>query len=364
MSLRKLRQKGFVLMAAGLVSIALMGALGLALDLGRMYVTRSEAQTFVDAAALNGALYLDGSTTGITNARNAALATAGKYEFNSKAFGTPNVEFSSAATGPWSAAGSAPLNSRFVRVGARVSVSLFFLRILTPYTSSPVSAHGVAGQVEKTTFAEGLFPFSPFAKDPTDAAGDKRFGLTPGVDYTLRWPSNVDIDKKNKKNLCAGDRDDETIEKAQAMGGDERGYIEEGSSSVIRDTIENDYMSVVLDVGDLVDFTGGAKQTQLTSLHDRINQDTDSDSATYAQYVANNTGNGRRIVAVPINDGGSPVGVNQRVVGFGAFFLKRTGLYNSGGNQSWCAEYVGAWVQGSRTKGVLSGGTYVVRLVE
>jgi hypothetical protein len=113
-----------------------------------------------------------------------------------------------------------------------------------------------------------------------------------------------------------------------------------------------------------VDFTGGAKQSQLDSLHDRIDQDTDNVSTTYAQYVTRNTGNGRRIVACPINDGGTPVGSNQRVVGFGAFFLKRTGEYNNGGNQAWCAEYVGAWVQGSRRKGSQLGGTYVVRLVE
>lgn len=357
---RNRRRRGFVLITTALCMVMLMGAMGLALDLGRMYVVKSEAQAFADAAALNGAIYLDGTSGGLDEAVSNAQSTVGKYHFNSTNFGTPTVKFSTAATGPWETRATAALNSRFVQVSTTAPVTLYFMRMVTSVNSSTIPAQATAGQVEKTVFSEGLFPFSPFAKSTVGP----RFGLTPGVDYTLRWPTNVSIDRKNKKNLCAGDRDDATIDKAQNLAGSERGYIEDGSASVIRDTIENDYMSVELEIGDLVDFTGGSKQSQLDSLHDRIDQDTDSLSQTYAQYISRDSGNGRRIIAAPINDGGTPVGVNQRVVGFGAFFLKRTGEYGSGGNQAWCAEYVGAWVQGSRRKGSQLGGTYVVRLVE
>lgn len=354
------RRKGFVLITTALCAVMLMGAVGLALDLGRMYVVKSEAQTYADAAALNGALYLDGTSAGLDEAQAKALATSGKYHFNSRNFTQPQVRFGASEAGPWQSRASAPLNSRFVQVTATAPVTLYFMRAVTPKTASTVAARAVAGQVEKTVFQEGLFPFSPFAKNTTGPT----FGLVQGTEYTLRWPANVDIDKKNKNNLCGGDKDNPTIDKAQAMGGDERGYIEQSSASVIRETIVNDYMSVELEIGDPVTFTGGAKQSQLSSLYERINQDTDTLSQTYAQYVSRDTGNGRRIIACPINDGGTPVGVNQRVVGYGAFFLKRTANYGNGGNQAWCAEYIGAWVEGSRRKGVQQGGTYVVRLVE
>ncbi len=354
------RRKGFVLITTAICALMLMAGIGLAFDLGRMFVVKSEAQSFVDAAALNGAIYLDGTADGLAEADASARGTKGSYHFNSTNFATRIVEFSPSSAGPWSSVAAAPLNSRFVRVITNVPVTLHFLNMLNAGRTTNVSALGIAGQVEKTVFSEGLFPFSPFAKDTVGP----RFGLIPGELYTLRWPSNVDIDKKNKKNLCKGDWDNGTIDKAQAMGGDERGYIEQSSAQVIRDTIENDYMSVELEIGDPVTFTGGAKQSQLTSLHDRIAQDTDTVSQTYADYLRRNTGNGRRIVAVPINDGGTPIGVNQTVVGFGAFFLRRTGEYGNGGNQSWCAEYIGAWLQGGRRKAVMPGGTYVVRLVE
>jgi hypothetical protein len=166
----------------------------------------------------------------------------------------------------------------------------------------------------------------------------------------------------NGSNVCPGDQTSGTVALADAAGGSERGYIENTSASLIRSTIVDDYQSITRVVGDLVTMTGGAKQSQLTSLQDRINQDSDSSSLSFSAY----RGNGRRIVAVPINDGGTPAGMNNRIVGIAAFFLKPTGQYGNGGGQSWCAEYIGPWVQGSHKKGVGNGtdGAFVVRLAE
>ena len=63
------RRRGFVLITTALCMVMLMGAMGLALDLGRMYVVKSEAQAFVDAAALNGAISLDGTSGGLDEAQ-------------------------------------------------------------------------------------------------------------------------------------------------------------------------------------------------------------------------------------------------------------------------------------------------------
>ncbi|HBY60210.1 MAG TPA: hypothetical protein DEH78_10330, partial [Solibacterales bacterium] len=117
--------------------------------------------------------------------------------------------------------------------------------------------------------------------------------------------------------------------------GSERGYIEESSANNIRLTIEEDYQTIQRGIGDIVTMTGGAKQSQLDSLEDRIAQDTNTTAATYADYIASGTGNRRRIIAAPINDGGSPMGSNNRIVGIGAFFLRPTNQYGNGGNQAW-----------------------------
>jgi hypothetical protein len=67
------------------------------------------------------------------------------------------------------------------------------------------------------------------------------------------------------------------------------------------------------------------------------------------------------VVAMPINRGYP----SYEVVQIGAFFLRPASSYQQGGNQEWCAEYLGAWVQGAKTKGAMDGsGAYVVRLVQ
>ena len=59
-------QRGYVLIALTLGLVFLLGMAGLAVDIGRMYVTKSEAQSFVDSAAFSGALQLDGTAAGIS----------------------------------------------------------------------------------------------------------------------------------------------------------------------------------------------------------------------------------------------------------------------------------------------------------
>jgi uncharacterized membrane protein len=68
--------KGFVLIVTCIVLAILLGLAGLGIDIGRMYVIRSELQAFSDAAALNAALQLDGTEQGIARARQAASELA------------------------------------------------------------------------------------------------------------------------------------------------------------------------------------------------------------------------------------------------------------------------------------------------
>ena len=50
------RRKGFTLVLTGACIVSLFGMLGLSVDLGRVYITKSETQSFADTGALAGAL--------------------------------------------------------------------------------------------------------------------------------------------------------------------------------------------------------------------------------------------------------------------------------------------------------------------
>ena len=68
---RKKAEGGFVLLAAGLCCIAAVAALGLAVDLDRVPITKNEAQRFADSAALDAVTELDGTTTCLDRAPTA-----------------------------------------------------------------------------------------------------------------------------------------------------------------------------------------------------------------------------------------------------------------------------------------------------
>ena len=361
MTQKRFKQHGYVLLSVSSAAIVLIGSVGLAVDLGRMYITKGEAQTFADSAALAACLEMDSTTEGLDRARNAVTNNPNRNAFGTTAFSGTTVEFATASTGPWFATPGIATGYAFVRVNATVSVPLYFLPVVVNKTMTDVVAAAVAGQVQKTAFSEGLFPFSPYAHNP---ASPPDFGLVTGRLYTLRWPANPKIGNGPGSNVCPGDNAQNMKVVAEAAGGSERGYIEATSASLIRATIIDDYQSIFRNVGDLVNMTGGAKQSQLDSLHTRINQDSDLTSMTYSSYA----GNGRRIIAAPINDGGTPLGSNNRIVSIGAFLLVPTGEYGNGGGQAWCAEYIGCWLQGSSHRCAVGGnsnsaGAFVARLI-
>ncbi|HUS05825.1 MAG TPA: Tad domain-containing protein [Bryobacteraceae bacterium] len=358
------KAKGYTLVTFAVCIFALIAVAGLAIDIGRIYIAKNEAQTFSDSAALAATLELDGTGAGISRARLQVSGNTNRWNLQTSSFTDPEVSFAKIATGPWELNPVNPAGYRYTRVVGNAAVPLSFLSILNtgqPAFAMPlgllmlgstltVKGDSGAGQEPKNTFREGLFPFSPFAQN--NVGPD--FGLIPGQHYTLRWPSTPKVNQ----NTCPGDNTQAMVDLAQAGGGSERGYIESSSADLIRQTIVDDYQSVTRSIGDAVDMTGGAKQSQLDSLMTRIGQDADPTRSTFAAYSGAQMGNGRRMIAAPINTGYP----NYRIVQIAAFLLLPTSEYKNGGSQPWCAEYVGAWVQGSKNKGAGTPGAYVARL--
>src|SRR3954470_24360496 len=97
---RKNRQGGFVLVTMAVSAIALIGVLGLAVDLGHMFISKNETQAYCDSAALAAALLLDGTSGGISNAKGAVTSSTNAWNFSTASVSSPTVTFATALAGP------------------------------------------------------------------------------------------------------------------------------------------------------------------------------------------------------------------------------------------------------------------------
>ncbi|HBY60211.1 MAG TPA: hypothetical protein DEH78_10335, partial [Solibacterales bacterium] len=177
--LKQVRQRGYVLVATSVSAIVLVSGMGVAIDMGKMYIAKSELQAFVDSASVSAALELDGTSAGIARAKAAAAATGLKWNFNSTTTSAPTVEFAANGAGPWAVTPSNASGHRWARVTSTQQVKMFFLPVLVKKYQTPVQSRSVAAQVAKTIWREGLFPFSPYAHNATPPD----FGLQRGDHY-------------------------------------------------------------------------------------------------------------------------------------------------------------------------------------
>ena len=78
----KSRRSGFVLVTMAAGALAMTGALGMAFDVGRMYIAKNELQTFADAAALAATLRLNGQGSGIARAQAEVANMRATHKWN------------------------------------------------------------------------------------------------------------------------------------------------------------------------------------------------------------------------------------------------------------------------------------------
>lgn len=354
-------RKGFVLVATALSLLALIGMLGLAVDVGRLMIFKTEAQSFADAAAISAATKLNGRKSGVDTAESAVLASVNRYNFATQPIpsSVTTVEFSTTKDGPWELP---PINSAsgygFVRVTVRPQLSLSFLQALNAPATASVVGQAVGAQVAQTFPNGGYMPFTPFGLNPNDPTGN--FGMIVGEEYAFLWPGNA-----KKGNSCSGNQVNwpQYNFSDTSIAGSNRGYFELQSASAIQDAILGTTQTLPLNIGDVVNLTNGQKQSEQSALTTRASLDTDQ-----TNYNPNNSGvapayygNNMRMVVMPVN-GGALSSPANKVLGFASFLLPIS--YSNGGNQTWCAIYMGSSVQGGTTSAYSGGGAYVVRLVQ
>jgi hypothetical protein len=394
---------------------ALFGLLGLAFDLGRMYIHKSEAMTYVDAAAVAAARELDGTAAGGSRATAAAQQSWARWNFSSSDFSSPVIEFSTSKAGPWSSSPATWASVAYARVTATVTgISLAFLPVVGTASAGSVAHLAVAGQIP--SIPQAVFPFSPVAHaDAWDPASlyalpanqqNDGYGFFKGGKYTFRWPNDP---TKNNAQICPNDNNSTWINKVDASSNGWRGYITDHSASVIADEIKSDLMGrgQVPALGELVTEYGGNgnKGGDANAMDARVQQDTDrvtteyfysgtknaaigggafvtqnSDSYLWRQQqatpVVTPIGNNRRVVTVLVNagynrsDGTSWATLGHTpnlTLGYAQFFLYDLS-YDASQNHSFCAEYIGNSPCTGCTGGTAIPGdgstAYIIRLVE
>jgi len=143
-----------VLIATCIALTILLALAGLAVDIGRIYVIRSELQAYADAAALSAALELSGGESGVSQARAAVqqLATgpnAMRWDMGTAAITNVTASFSSDDKA-WDTHPKQPGDLRFARVVASEPAPLIFLRIFRFPNSVIVAASSVAAKTGRT----------------------------------------------------------------------------------------------------------------------------------------------------------------------------------------------------------------------
>jgi len=368
---RRKNQGGFSLLLIAAGGSVMIGMLGLAFDLGRMFIVKNELQTFVDASAIAACRQLDGSQLGVQTAHN--TATAGPlgstrpngWNFDVNAIANITDTYATSFTGTYdnyaTASSNATNNYRFINVTANATLPLYFLPVIPNLpTSQLLQSSAVGGQQAQTTLSGGMLPFAP---DAHNAANTTNFGWTVGQSYTLKWGNGSTTN-------CGGDAGFTP----PGTPPSEHGFVDIGegnSNSNVRTAIEyGGYPNADSSPSSLSAGTslGGVPGNRGSSIFDALNaraaQDSNDTSATYADYVASGTGNNRRLVTVAVAGAWSGNGNNAAtsIVGFANFFLLPS---YSGTSGPICAIYVGpASINGNSSGGTDSTKIYSTMLYQ
>jgi Flp pilus assembly protein TadG len=376
------RERGFVLITMIAASIALIAVLGLAVDVGRVFIVKNETQSYSDAAAIAASLQLDGTTTGITNATAAVTNSTNKWNLDSASVASPSVSFGKTSAGPWVTSPNPATGYLYAKVTATTAMGLYFLPVVVRATTQNVVSTAIAGQIDITTFPRGLAPYTAVSTNTTGP----NFGLTVGDSYDIQWPQY-----NSTRNGCSANNPDKCFNSppcSDESKASEAAVVSNWGSSISgywgstsNNTIEQEILDLVqlqaVSVGTNIQpvLTSGNKASEAGYLDERASQDVNTTDNTVGTPTTSNTylgdlHNGRRLIAVPIVDPVDPTHTN--VIGYGQFLLQANGpgisnwyTKSTNGNDPFCAVYAGPYNVGSTNPGAGgSTGATRVKLVQ
>jgi len=149
------KSRGVILPLVGLAIFVLLGFAGLVIDLGGLFVAKTELQSALDSCALAAANELDGTADATTRATNAGL-TAGnankvKYQAASAGVVGGDVTFSDTLAGAYST-GFAPANARYAQcTHSSPAIAAYFIQFVGATSSNSVAALAIATRSHSQT---------------------------------------------------------------------------------------------------------------------------------------------------------------------------------------------------------------------
>jgi Flp pilus assembly protein TadG len=330
-------ERGSVLVMSAIGMLSLILAVGLGVDISRLYLTQTELQNAADASALAGVSALNSSSTGITEATNRAVQAMNNYDFNKTGVSFPraNVLFAVNLDGPYMSESSAqvqPDNIRFVQVTTPASPVAVSFAAIALGSSKSLTATATAGYSVPLNVICNWLPVSVIDYDVP---------MVPGQTYTIRSAPTNSVSPGNYQVL--------------AVAGPGGSDVRVGLGSGVDLCAE---AGAVYDVDTKPGVNSGPARQGINTRFDDYGSQMDPDAQppdtniqeniTYAQYrdgtarqSPSHTGvPGRRVVIIPIvklaeyDQGRNTVKFNR----FGQFFLKTKVSNGNGGDIQ--AEYI------------------------
>jgi hypothetical protein len=191
-------QRGAIAILVGLSIFMLFAFMGLALDLARTYIAKTELQNAADAAALAGAKRLNQTKAGIDNAVNDAIAYAGKNQFGfprqAVVITAADIMFAPSPDGPWSTQSEADANPAgldFIQVNTEARVlSTLFMQIGTAFLPNAIASTSTLGYAVAGPLLTAITPIGICAitTNRTDHYADGellQYGFRHGMSYDV-----------------------------------------------------------------------------------------------------------------------------------------------------------------------------------
>lgn len=367
---RRTNERGSVMIMTAILMAGIILAVGLCIDVARVYMVRTELQNAADAAALTAARELSSGAGGIQDAVTRATTIVNSYGFNDVAVNIPaaNVEFARNLGGPYVSSATAqanPTDYRFVRVTTQTTATpmLFSARVLGANHTESRSA--VAGMSVGINTICDFFPFAVALddSDPTDV------GFTvPAANTTM----TLNFVQGTGNSMTLKNRDYVTLEVPEISGNGARETIR--LSAGLTSICQTLNMDVPFHATPSANVNNGPRQIA-DGVNTRFNvyangpgqlNPTDfppdsniAENITFDQYnnrtsvtppSPNAPGQDqRRILVVPIVAPGTYTGtpVSAPTLKFGAFFLKSQPIVdNPCSNASdGCAKFEVEWIE-------------------
>lgn len=171
-------ERGSVMIMTAILMAGIILAVGLCIDVARIYMVRTELQNAADAAALAASRELNSGASGIQDAVTRATTIVNNYGFNRAAVNIVNVEFGVNLNGAYVDAETAeanPDNIRFVRVSTQTSATPMLFSASVLGASHAESRNATAGMSVGINTICDFFPIAVALDDPDPAPNTTMF---------------------------------------------------------------------------------------------------------------------------------------------------------------------------------------------